>query len=74
MADRRGFQKERPKMKKRKQLDERKEARLRQKKEYETNDQVAISRLRTGYTRATHSPKMENVSNLLCQSIEHMLW
>jgi hypothetical protein len=37
MANRRGFQKERPKMEKRKQLDERKEARLRQKKGYETN-------------------------------------
>jgi hypothetical protein len=26
----------------------------------------AISRLRTGYTRATHGPKLEGVSNSLC--------
>jgi hypothetical protein len=30
-------------------------------------EQVAISRLRTGYTRAPHGPKMEGVSNPLCQ-------
>jgi hypothetical protein len=29
-------------------------------------EQVAISKLRTGYTRATHGPKMEGVSNPLC--------
>jgi hypothetical protein len=29
-------------------------------------EQMAISRLRTGYKRATHCPKMEEVSNLLC--------
>jgi hypothetical protein len=28
--------------------------------------QVTISRLRTGYTRATHGPKMQGVSNALC--------
>jgi hypothetical protein len=35
MADRRGFQKERPKMEKRKQRDERKEAKRRQTEGYE---------------------------------------
>jgi hypothetical protein len=29
-------------------------------------EQVAISRLRTGYTMANHGPKMEGVSNPLC--------
>jgi hypothetical protein len=39
-----------------------------------------ISRLRTGYTRATHGPKMEGVSNSLCPfystylSVDHILW
>jgi hypothetical protein len=43
-------------------------------------EQVAISRLRTGYTRATHGPKMEGVSNplfLFCNthlSVDHILW
>jgi hypothetical protein len=43
-------------------------------------EQVAISRLRTGYTRATHGPKMEGVGNLLCPfwntylSVDHILW
>jgi hypothetical protein len=42
--------------------------------------QVAISRLRTGYTRATQSPKIEGVSNPLfpfCNtylSVDHILW
>jgi hypothetical protein len=43
-------------------------------------EQVAISRLRTGYTGVTHGPKMEEVSNLLCPfcnthlSVDHILW
>jgi hypothetical protein len=43
-------------------------------------EQVAISRLRTGYTGVIHSPKMEGVSNLLCPfcnthlSVDHILW
>jgi ribonuclease HI len=43
-------------------------------------EQVAISRLRTGYTMATHGLKMEGVSNPLCSfcntylSVYHMLW
>jgi hypothetical protein len=42
--------------------------------------QVAISRLRAGYTRANHGPKMEEVNNSLCPfcnthlSIDHILW
>jgi hypothetical protein len=42
--------------------------------------QVAISRFRTGYTRATQSPKLEGVSNPLCcfcntyLSVDHILW
>jgi hypothetical protein len=43
-------------------------------------EQVAISRLRTEYTRATHGPKMEGVRNPLCPfcnphlSVDHILW
>jgi hypothetical protein len=43
-------------------------------------EQMAISRLRVGYTRATHGPKMEGVSNPLypfCNtylSVDHILW
>jgi hypothetical protein len=43
-------------------------------------EQVAISRLRTEYTRATHSPKMERLGNQLCLfcntnlSVDHILW
>jgi hypothetical protein len=43
-------------------------------------EKVAISRLRTGYTRATSGPKMEGVSNPLCPycnihlSVDHILW
>jgi hypothetical protein len=43
-------------------------------------EQVAISRLRTGYMRATHGPKMEGVGNPLCPfcntdlSVDHILW
>jgi hypothetical protein len=42
--------------------------------------QVAISRLRTGYTRATPGPKLEGVSNPLCPfcntylSVDHIQW
>jgi hypothetical protein len=41
--------------------------------------QVALSRLKTGYTRATHGPKMEGVGNPLCLfcdtdlSVDHIL-
>jgi hypothetical protein len=56
MVDRRGLQKKRSKMVKRKQRDKRKESR--QKGGYKNNaKERAISRLRTGYTRATHGPK-----------------
>jgi hypothetical protein len=43
-------------------------------------NQVAISRLKTGYTGATHGPKTEGVSNPLypfCNtylSVDHILW
>jgi hypothetical protein len=43
-------------------------------------EQVAISRLRTGYTRTTHGLKMERVDNPLCPfcntdlSVYHILW
>jgi hypothetical protein len=43
-------------------------------------EQVTISRLRTGYTRATHGPKMEEVSIPICPlcnthlSVDHILW
>jgi hypothetical protein len=43
-------------------------------------EQLAISRLRTGYTRATYGPKIEGVGNPLCPfcntylSVEHILW
>jgi hypothetical protein len=43
-------------------------------------EQVAIPRIRTGYTRATHGPKMERVSNPLCLFcniylfVDHILW
>jgi hypothetical protein len=42
--------------------------------------QVAISRLRTGYKRYTHGPKIEGVSNPLCPFcnthlfVDHTLW
>jgi hypothetical protein len=43
-------------------------------------EQVAISRFRTGYTSATHGPKMKGISNPLCPfcntylSVDHILW
>jgi hypothetical protein len=49
-------------------------------KEMPRKEQVAISRLRTGYTKATHGPKMEGVSNALCPfcntylSVDHIQW
>jgi hypothetical protein len=42
--------------------------------------QVATPRFRTGYTRATQGPKMEEVGNPLCPfcntdlSVDHILW
>jgi hypothetical protein len=48
-------------------------------KEMPRKEQVAISRLRTGYTRATHGLKMEGVDNPLCPfcntdlSVDHIL-
>jgi hypothetical protein len=42
--------------------------------------QMAISRLRTRYTRATHGPKMEGLYNPLCPFcnthlfVDHILW
>jgi hypothetical protein len=62
-------------MEKRKQRDERKEER----KGMPRKEQVTISRLRTGYSRATHGPKMEEVDNPLCLfyntdlSVDHIL-
>jgi hypothetical protein len=44
------------------------------------SEQVAISRLRTGYTGVTHDPKTEGDSNPLCPfcntylSVDHILW
>jgi hypothetical protein len=79
MTDRRVFQKERPKMEKRIQRDERKEARRRQKG-MPWKEQEAICRLRSGYLRTTHGPKMEGISNPLCPfcntylSVVHILW
>jgi uncharacterized OB-fold protein len=35
---------------------------------------VAISKLSTGYTRATQGPKMEGVSNPLCPVCNHILY
>jgi hypothetical protein len=49
-------------------------------KEIPRRKQMALSRLRTGYTKATHGPKMERVSNPLCifcnihLSVDHILW
>jgi hypothetical protein len=43
-------------------------------------EQIATSRLRTGYERPIHGPKMEGVSNPLCffsntyLSVDHILW
>jgi hypothetical protein len=43
-------------------------------------EQVAVSRFRTGYTRATQGPKIEGVSNPLCPfcnthlSVDHIQW
>jgi hypothetical protein len=52
MVDRRGLKKKRPKIEKRKQRDERKEAGCRHKGGYKRNAKKrAISRLRIGYTR-----------------------
>jgi hypothetical protein len=62
-------------MKERKQDVDRKE----DKKEMPRKEQMAIFRLRTGYTRATHGPKMGGVSNPLCLfynshlSVDHIL-
>jgi hypothetical protein len=61
--------------KKKSDVDRREDTKGMQKKE-----QVAISRLRTGYTRATLGPKIEGVRNLLCSfcntylSVYHILW
>jgi hypothetical protein len=57
MTDRRGFQKERPKIEKWKQRDERKEAGRRQKGGYER----ASGNIQTLNRRATHGPKMEGI-------------
>jgi hypothetical protein len=48
-------------------------------KEMQRKKQVALSRLRTGYTKATHGPKIEGVGNPLCPfcntdlSVDHIL-
>jgi ribonuclease HI len=55
MIDQRGLQKKRPKMEKRKQQDERKEFGRRQKEGFKRSAKERAS----GYTRATHGPKME---------------
>jgi hypothetical protein len=49
-------------------------------KEMPRKEQVAISRLRTGYTRTPHGLKMEGISNPLCPfcntylTVDHILW
>jgi hypothetical protein len=49
-------------------------------KEMPRKEQVGISRLRTGYTKATHGSKMGGVGNPLCPfcnthlSVDHILW
>jgi hypothetical protein len=40
-------------------------------KEMSKEEQVAISRLRTGHTKATHGLKMEGVGNSLCPFLQH---
>jgi hypothetical protein len=64
-------------------MNKRKEAGRRQKGGYKNNakeKKLALSRFRTGYTRATHGPKMEGVGNPLCPfcntdlSVDHILW
>jgi hypothetical protein len=64
---RRGLQKKTSKMEKRKQRDERKldVGGNEDTKGMPRKEQVAISRLRTGYTRATHGLKMGGVANPL---------
>jgi hypothetical protein len=60
--------KKRPKMKKRKQRDDRKETGRRQKEGYKKKprkEPMAISRLRTEYTRATQGLKMEGLATFL---------
>jgi hypothetical protein len=43
-------------------------------------EQVVISRLRTGYTRATHGPRMNGITNTQCPfcdtglTVDHVLW
>jgi hypothetical protein len=43
-------------------------------------EQVVISRLRTGYTRATHRPRMNGIKDTQCPScytgleVDHVLW
>jgi hypothetical protein len=50
----------RPEVEKRKQRDERKDVdRKEDTKGMPRKEQVAISRLRTGYTRTSHDPKMQ---------------
>jgi hypothetical protein len=45
-----------------------------------TRDQVAVTRLRTGYSRTTHRNKMEGTPNPDCPfcsaklTLEHILW
>jgi hypothetical protein len=82
MADRRGFQKDQKWKNENNETKERKPDvdRKGDTKEMPRKKQVAISRLRTGYTRAIHDPKMERVSNPLCPfcntylSVDHILW
>jgi hypothetical protein len=43
-------------------------------------EQVVISRLRTGYKRATHGPRKNGITNLQCPfcdiglTVDHVLW
>jgi hypothetical protein len=79
MTDRRGFQKERTKMLKRKQRDERKEAECQQKGGYEKNVKESSSGNIQIQNRDSE-PKMERVSNPLCPfcntylPVNHILW
>jgi hypothetical protein len=66
MVDRRGLQKNRPKMEKRKQQDEKKVTGRRQKGRHKKNAKKRASgniQTQTRYTRATHGPKMEEIDN-----------
>jgi hypothetical protein len=78
-----GLQKKRPKMEKWKQRDKKRKPDVNRKEDTKImrrKEQMAIFKLRTGYTRATHGSNMEGVSHPLCfscnthLSVDHILW